>query len=191
MLAGRVRLKTFLILAIGLVVIVAVASALIRSDDDETPSITEVPPVARVAPAPVRPPVRESAPEPRPNPDPERPAPRVTEPAPVVAVTPPAPSKPPAVTVPEYERVILAQVGQRLGSSKVKDVFKGRSYKINLYQDDGHSTVNRAKVDLDRDDKWDEKWTFDVGRISKQVAPDDDENYTRTFVRQGDTWIED
>jgi hypothetical protein len=71
---------------------------------------------------------------------------------------------------------------------KIKDAIKGRAFKINLYSDDG-ARWNRAKVDLDRDDKWDEKWTFKPdGSVEKQVAPQDDENYTETFVRTDGQW---
>ena len=59
---------------------------------------------------------------------------------------------------------------------------------MNLYQDDGHSSVNRAKVDLDRDDKWDEKWTFKGDTIQRKVAPKDDEQYTRTLHWTGSGW---
>lgn len=66
--------------------------------------------------------------------------------------------------------------------SKIKDASKGRSFKINLYSDDGQR-FNRAKVDLDRDDKWDEQWTFKPdGAIEREVAPADDEDYSQRFV---------
>ena len=79
-------------------------------------------------------------------------------------------------------------VGQDIGASKRKDVTTGRAFKVNVYQDDGHSTVNRAKVDLDRDDKWDEKWTIDGASISRQVAPADDESYSVEQTWSGTAW---
>lgn len=39
---------------------------------------------------------------------------------------------------------------------KIKDATKEKPYKANLYSDDG-ARWNHAKVDLDRDDKDDEK----------------------------------
>ncbi len=83
---------------------------------------------------------------------------------------------------------VRSMAGRRLSSDKAKDVPQGRPYKVNLYQDSGHSQVNRAKIDLDRNDKWDEKWTFDGDRITRQIAPDDDENYTKTLIFEGGTW---
>jgi hypothetical protein len=82
----------------------------------------------------------------------------------------------------------MRYAGKSLGSDKIKDATKGRPYKVNLYQDAGKSTMNRAKVDLDRDDKWDEKWTFDGDAITRQVAPNDDDNYTETYMWDGNAW---
>jgi len=70
---------------------------------------------------------------------------------------------------------------------KVKDATKGKPYKINLYSDD-LKVFNRAKVDLDRDDKWDESWTWKGDSVERQVAPADDETYTEVYVWQGGAW---
>ena len=102
------------------------------------------------------------------------------------------PDVPPAAPTPgmrELDRTLLAWADKDLGSAKKKDVTKGRAYKINLYQDAGKSSVSRAKVDLDRDEKWDEKWTFDGTNISRKVAPADDENYNQSFVWNGTEWV--
>lgn len=70
---------------------------------------------------------------------------------------------------------------------KVKDATKGKSYKINLYSDDGQK-FNRAKVDLNRNDKWDESWTFKAdGTVERQVAPADDEKYSEVWLLSGGT----
>lgn len=70
---------------------------------------------------------------------------------------------------------------------KVKDATKGKSYKINLYSDDGQR-FNRAKVDLNRNDKWDESWTFKAdGTIERQVATADDEKYNEVWLLSGGT----
>ena len=86
------------------------------------------------------------------------------------------------------DRYLLGQVGRDIGTKKLKDTTRGKLYKVNLYQDDGHSSVNRAKVDLDRDDKWDEKWTFKGDTVQRKVAPKDDEQYTRTLHWTGSAW---
>jgi hypothetical protein len=70
---------------------------------------------------------------------------------------------------------------------KLKDGTKGKPYKINLYSDD-RAAWNRAKVDLDRDEKWDESWTFKGGSTERKVAPADDENYTEVYVLSGTSW---
>jgi hypothetical protein len=88
----------------------------------------------------------------------------------------------------EVDGVVLGYRGRALGSDKLKDVTAGRPYKVNVYQDAGKATANRAKVDLDRDDKWDEKFTFDGDRVERQVAPQDDENYSETWLWDGSGW---
>lgn len=74
--------------------------------------------------------------------------------------------------------------------TKIKDASKGRPFKINLYSDGG-SRFERAKVDLDRDDRWDEKWTFAAdGAVSRQVSPADDESYSERFALEaGVRWV--
>ncbi len=71
---------------------------------------------------------------------------------------------------------------------KIKDGTPGKRYKINLYSDDGNR-FNRAKIDLNRNDKWDESWTFNVdGSIEIKAAPLDDENYTQVRTVAGGPW---
>jgi len=92
---------------------------------------------------------------------------------------------------PAYVKTLLLDWrGTALGVKKKKDVTTGRPYKINVYQDAGEPTVNRAKVDLDRDDAWDEKWTFGAdGAITRKVAPADDENYSQEEAWDGEQWV--
>ncbi len=85
---------------------------------------------------------------------------------------------------------ILIAAERRLSSDKMKDAIPGPA-KVNLYQDAGFQQVNRLKVDLDRDDRWDEKWTFDraSGEVKRQIAPADDEQYTvELFLQPGGGW---
>ena len=90
------------------------------------------------------------------------------------------------------DREILARAAQGISGDKAKDAVRGRPWKVNLYQDAGQSRVNRLKIDLDRDEKWDEKWTFtsDSGReiVKRQVAPNDDEAYTLELFLEGESW---
>jgi hypothetical protein len=88
-----------------------------------------------------------------------------------------------------WDSLILARKGQDLRGDKIKDASKSESYKVNLYQDAGSPVMNRAKVDYDRDDKWDEKWDIAAdGSVERQVAPKDDENYTETWVYRDGSW---
>lgn len=88
------------------------------------------------------------------------------------------------------EAAAMSWQGKALASTKLKDVSKGESWKINVYQDEGRTTANRLKIDLDRDDKWDQKWTFhDDGGISRKLAPNDDEDYTLEQVWGAQGWV--
>ena len=89
----------------------------------------------------------------------------------------------------EADRVALSYIGKDIGTDKLKDVTKGKPFKVNVYQDAGNTSANRAKLDLDRDDKWDEKLTFEPEKITREVAPADDENYTETWHWDGSTWV--
>jgi hypothetical protein len=99
---------------------------------------------------------------------------------------------PPVTSSPAGPREVDQAMAQALKSpvqGKVKDATKGRPFKINLYSDDG-KRFNRAKVDLDRDDKWDESWTLGAdGSTERKVSPADDETYTEVHVLDGDRWV--
>ncbi|MCK6524655.1 hypothetical protein L6R49_24880, partial [Myxococcota bacterium] len=88
------------------------------------------------------------------------------------------------------DSVALQYLGRDIGSDKLKDVSKGRTFKVNVYQDAGHKTANRVKIDLDRDDKWDEKIDFKPEGVLRQVAPNDDEKYTKTYRLVDGAWVE-
>ena len=95
-----------------------------------------------------------------------------------------------AAGLPDMDPVDVALLkwqGKDLGTQKIKDATKGQPFKINVYQDDGNPTANRAKIDLDRDDKWDIKVTFEEP-ATRQVSPDDDENYSVTQAWSGKAW---
>lgn len=91
------------------------------------------------------------------------------------------------------DRAILARVEQNIPGDKVKDAFQGEPYKVNLYRDAGNAAVNRLKIDLDRDELWDEKWTFDrTGAalvVRREVSARDNDRYDATYLLQGDHWV--
>ena len=66
---------------------------------------------------------------------------------------------------------------------------RSSGWKVNLYQDAGKKSVNRLKIDLDGDGKWDEKWTIEDDQVKRQVAPADDERYTEEWRLRGDVWV--
>jgi hypothetical protein len=88
-----------------------------------------------------------------------------------------------------YDAEVIAWSKKSISGDKVKDASKGKKYKINLYKDAGKQTVNRAKVDINRNDKFDEKYTFEEGKITLEVAPADDEKYTKTYHWTGTGWM--
>ena len=164
MLAGRMKLNHFLILlllgGVGAVVGLSIWGS----------GASEAPPV-EVTPAP------RSEPTPPPTPSPT--------PAAVAETTTPAA---PAVTGSPDEVFVLGQQGRNLGTKKIKDAKRG-AWKVNLYQDEGKATVNRAKVDLDRDDNWDHKYTFEGnGDVTRKRSSADDGNYDVQERWSGSSW---
>lgn len=101
--------------------------------------------------------------------------------------------RPPVEQLRPFDRELLDSVHRNFPGDKMKDAMPGRPFKVNLYKDQGEEGVNRLKIDLDRDDKWDEKWSFSTKHgqpvVKRQVAPNDDENYTMEYRLQGDTWV--
>jgi hypothetical protein len=85
---------------------------------------------------------------------------------------------------------ILERVKQPV-ADKVKDAFKTEPYKVNLYNEGG---AIRAKVDLDRDEKADEKWDFedDAGKqvVKRRVSSRDDEAYDLEYRLVEGRWVE-
>jgi hypothetical protein len=123
------------------------------------------------------------------------PKPLLTEasPAPVIHVVDaaPPPDAPPAIAsdlaARPYDADVIAWRTKTLAKGKGKDVSKGRPWKLNVYADDG-TTVNRAKVDANRNNKFDDKYTFKGDQIVLEHAPNDDEHYTESYVWNGTGW---
>ncbi len=89
----------------------------------------------------------------------------------------------------ERDRAILARVRQGFSGDKVKDALKGASYKVNLYDEGGKV---RLKVDLDRDEKWDEKWSLESKSpedgLKRQISTKDDESYDLEYRLEAGRW---
>ncbi|WP_395144969.1 hypothetical protein [Armatimonas sp.] len=57
-------------------------------------------------------------------------------------------------------------------------------------KDKGYTTWNRAKIDANNNKQFDETWAFKKdGTVERRVAPADDQNYTQTFVLDGEKWV--
>ena len=81
-----------------------------------------------------------------------------------------------------YEQSMVL-VHSKATTKKKKDALGGKaSWKVNLYDDDGDGTYDRAKVDRDRDGKWDEKWTRNQGQWEKGKGK-------KKWVWVKDSWI--
>ena len=103
------------------------------------------------------------------------------------------PSVPTGEPLRPMDSEILRLAGTPASSDQMEDAFKGQSYKVNLYHDAGAAGWNRAKVDLDRDEKADEKWTFEGQgaemSVKRQVAPADDEVYSVEYRLRAGAWV--
>jgi hypothetical protein len=102
----------------------------------------------------------------------------------VTTSTPATTTQDPKLTV---ERFLLDTLGRTATGDKLNDAVPG-PIKVNVYAE--HGVWSRAKVDFDRDDKDDEKWSFKPGGVlQREVAPAHDEHFTEVYVRSGDAWI--
>jgi hypothetical protein len=52
----------------------------------------------------------------------------------------------------------------------------------------GSKRLNRAKVDLDRDGKWDETWWMESSIVRRNVSPRDDGNYPDRYRLVNGKW---
>ena len=120
------------------------------------------------------------------------PTPPLADAAVAQAPAPTPPAKPSAADLAArpYDAEALAWKGKPVTGDKVKDASHGKPYKINVYKDAGATTASRVKIDLNRNEKWDEKISFDKdGTITLERAPADDEKYTETYHWNGTGWM--
>lgn len=163
------KFKTFRLLVLGAVVLAAGGAAIVVSRCEKGPPPKAARP-AKSAEAPA-------------EPAPEVPSAEADD-----AAAPSASSLIAAAKLRPMDRAIL-QLLARPTNARLKDVFPDRPYKVNLYREAGGSTIDRVKIDLDRDGRWDEKWSIEGDDVQRQVAPDDDERYTRSTRLHADAWV--
>lgn len=126
----------------------------------------------------------------------EKAAPQATavQPQAPAAQTPPAqtPAEPVEGALRPMDRDILALLARPMSGDKIKDAFPSRSYKVNVYKDEGYASANRLKIDLDRDEQDDEKWTIEGSgsemTVKRQVSPRDDGNYPLEYRLLHGAW---
>lgn len=87
------------------------------------------------------------------------------------------------------DKALLDKVHEPLRADHQSDAFPQQAYRVNVYQEAGHTTPNRLEVDLNRNEKWDERWTIEGAAIKREVAPADDENFTREYVLENGSWV--
>ncbi len=175
------KFRTFrLVVAGGAVAAAVVALAVLFTKDGSSSSMP--PPVAPVAPV--------AAPAPIPV-TPVAPTPPAPTPAPAMPVAPPEATPPPAgaFALRDIDHQILDRVARGIKGPHQKDAIAGATFKLDLYQDAGSPLVNRAKIDLNRNGKWDEKWTFSGAEVKREVAPADDEEYTDKYRLVNGAWV--
>lgn len=185
-----------IIVAGGLVSVVGAGLFFMSSRPGQTqPAVAVSQPAALTPPEPVRPVERQALPSQIPSA-----AAQVPEQAPVPLPSP-APAKPlksldgkEKTPLRPMDDELLRLAGSRVAGDKVKDAIPGRPYKINLYVEGGR--VVRAKVDLNRNEKWDEKWSFEIEGgapvVKRQVSPtDDDTNYPLKYRILNGAWVKE
>ncbi len=170
------KFKTFRILAIGAAVLAVVGGWSLTAKAcggrrDYAPSPT--PPVAQPA-------------EPYSTPQPTAPV------QPAQPATPTRELKPGEQALRPMDVAILEVLARPMSGEKIKDAFPSQSYKVNIYKDAGFTTANRLKIDLDRDEQDDEKWTLEGSgaeiKVKRQVSPKDDNTYPEEWRLLNGAW---
>jgi hypothetical protein len=109
------------------------------------------------------------------------------------SATPSGDEKPPAgdATLRPVDKLVLEFLKKPASGEKVKDAFPRETFKVNIYRDSGNATWNRLKIDLDRDEKDDEKWDLVDGQPAKRhVSSADDGKYDREYRWLAGRWQE-
>jgi len=187
-----VKYKTFraLLVGTGAAGVIGVTALLGRSCFKEKPKEQRIEALADQkrpppAPAPRSPKSPKAEPSPTADPVAEQEAP---------TPGPEGMERPPIEQMRPFDREILESIHRPFPGDKVKDAMPGRPFKVNLYKEPGDEFATRLKIDLDRDEKWDEKWSFSTKNgqqvVKRQVAPNDDENYTVEYRLRGEAWVQ-
>ena len=75
-------------------------------------------------------------------------------------------------------------------STKYREKFGTTVIELRSDSGKGSTIWNRAKIDLDTDKLFDEKWDFGAdGTVTRKVAPNDDEAFTDTYRLTNRRWV--
>ena len=120
-------------------------------------------------------------------------SPQKTQNAPIVSSTPTATPVQQNTGKRSADQAVVEYLNRQPNATgeKIKDAFPRESFKVNIYRDGNSPTWTRLKIDLDRDEKDDEKWTLSNGQPDKrQVSTRDDGNYDLEYRWRGGQWVE-
>lgn len=66
------------------------------------------------------------------------------------------------------------------------DIFKTALWRVDLFAES--QIFTRARIDLDRNGKWDEEWVLCDSVVRRQTAPDANGEDSKTFVLANGKW---
>lgn len=118
-------------------------------------------------------------------PGPPGPVPLPVAPAPLAPTPAPTPTPTPAADPMDSLRLEVARqlMEGQATSERIKDLNRGRGPKVSLYDDDRDGRWDRAKVDYDRDENWDENWTRKGGTVERK-----DLKSSKVLILDGGAW---
>lgn len=83
---------------------------------------------------------------------------------------------------------VLAWRGRDLGGARTVEIARGKPWRILLVQEEGGAAITRARVDLDRDEWFDERITFRGDTVIREVSTADDGRYDQAWRWVGSGW---
>lgn len=86
------------------------------------------------------------------------------------------------------DKEILARAGKPGKPSD--DATPGEPYRVALSAEQGSAKLNRVKLDLDRDGKWDETWWVELPIVRRSVSPKDNGDQSQRFRLVDGKWIQ-
>lgn len=86
---------------------------------------------------------------------------------------------------------LLTQQGRTLRAPLERDAREGVSWYVDLFQEDGASVITGAHLDLDRDGRADQRWTYEgEDQVRREVSTADDEMYDQAWEWTDEGWNE-